>query len=239
MSGYTKISDAIAAASAGSVIFVESGTYTEQVKIDESLTLIGAGSASTIIQAPSTWVLDPDGNEDLVLIEGSGTVANISGFTIEGPGPSGCHGVGMDYGIYVRGGATANISNNVITHIRTNPVGGCQNGIAIRVGSQAKGQTGTAKITNNTISDYQKGGIVIDNIGSYADIENNVVQGVGETTAIAQNGIQISRGATATLFNNTIEDNLCDHISCGPNADSQDQSGRHPFVPERKCDPPK
>ncbi len=124
-----------------------------------------------------------------IIDRGSGTVADISGFTIEGPGPSGCHGTGMDYGIYVRGGATANISNNVITHIRTNPVGGCQNGVAIRVGSKAANQTGTAKITNNTISDYQKGGIVIDNTGSYADIEGNTVEGVGATTAIAQNGI--------------------------------------------------
>ncbi len=223
--GYTTITSAIAAASAGSVIFVESGTYTEQVMINESLTLIGAGSSSTIIQAPSTLASDPDGNQDLVLIEGPTTVANISGFTITGPGPSGCDSI--NYGIYVRGGATANIGNNVITNIRDNPLGGCQNGVAIRVGSQAKGQTGTAKITNNTISNYQKGGIVIDNTGSYADIENNVVQGIGDTPLIAQNGIQISRGATATITNNTVSDNFWtgtyggsnDPIS-DPNADS-------------------
>ena len=222
--GYTTISSAILAAAAGSVIFVESGTYTEQVVIDKSLTLTGAGSASTFIQAPATMTSDADGNKNLIEVTGATTVANISGFTIEGPGPSGCHGVGMDYGIYVRGGATANISNNTITHVRTNPAGGCQNGVAIRVGSKAAGQTGTAKITNNVISDYQKGGIVIDNTGSYADIEDNLVQGLGETTVIAQNGIQISRGATATLLNNTIEDNLCDHASCGPDIETQDQS---------------
>ena len=222
--GYTTISSAITAASAGSVIFVESGTYAEQVVIDKSLTLTGAGSASTFIQAPATMTSDVDGNKNLIEVTGSTTVADITGFTIEGPGPSGCHGVGMDYGIYVGGGATANIHNNTITHVRTNPAGGCQNGVAIRVGSKALGQTGTAKITNNVISDYQKGGIVIDNVGSYADIEGNLVQGLGETTVIAQNGIQISRGATATLIDNTIEGNLCDHVSCGPDADSQNQS---------------
>ncbi|MGA7606052.1 MAG: right-handed parallel beta-helix repeat-containing protein, partial [Anaerolineales bacterium] len=227
--GYTTITSAIAAASAGSVIFVESGTYTEQVVINESLSLIGAGSTSTIIQAPSILATDPDGYQDLVLIEGSATVVNISGFTISGPGPSGCDSI--NNGIYVRGGATANISKNVITHIRDNPLGGCQNGVAIRVGSHynysrtvAVNQVGTAKITNNTISDYQKGGIVIDNTGSYADIEGNTVEGVGATTAIAQNGIQISRGATATVLNNIVGGNLCDYSSCGPNADTQDQS---------------
>src|ERR1700690_948164 len=161
VSGYTTISSAIITASAGSVIFVQSGTYTEQVAINKSLTLIGAGSASTTIQAPSTLVPDLDGNLDVVVIEGSTTVANISGFTISGPGSSGCDSI--NYGIYVRGGATANISNNVITNISDSPLGGCQNGVAIRVGSKAKGQTGTAKIKNNPISNYQKGGIVIDN----------------------------------------------------------------------------
>src|SRR5271157_369458 len=223
---YTSITAAITAAAPGSVIFVQSGTYTEQVVINESLTLIGAGSTSTVIQAPSTpLALDPDGNQDLVLIEGSGTVANISGFTITGPGRSGCDSI--NYGVYVRGGATANISHNVITNIRDNPLGGCQNGVAIRVGSKALGQTGKATITNNTISDYQKGGIVIDNTGSYADIEDNVVQGVGETPAIAQNGIQISRGATAKIANNTVSDNFWTGTYGGsnnpltdPNADS-------------------
>ena len=222
---YTSITDAIAAAAPGSVIFVASGTYTEQVVIDESLSLIGAGSASTIIQAPSTLMSDPDGNQDIVLIDGATTVANISGFTISGPGPSGCGSI--NYGIYVRGGATANISNNVVTNIRDNPLGGCQNGVAIRVGSKALGQTGKATITNNTISDYQKGGIVIDNTGSYADIEDNLVQGVGDTPLIAQNGIQISRGATATIANNTVSDNFWTGTYGGsndptsdPNADS-------------------
>lgn len=225
VSGYTTISSAITAASAGSVIFVQSGTYTEQVVIDKSLTLMGAGSASTTIKAPSTLVPDLDGNLDLVVVEGSSTVANISGFTITGPGSSVCNSI--NYGIYVRGGATANISHNVITNISDSPLGGCQNGVAIRVGSKAKGQTGTAKITNNTISNYQKGGIVIDNAGSYADIQGNVVQGIGDTPLIAQNGIQISRGATATIANNTVSGNFWtgtyggsnDPIS-DPNADS-------------------
>ena len=204
--GYTTITSAIAAASAGSVIFVASGTYTEQVVIDESLSLIGAGASSTVIQAPTTLAADSDGNQDIVLIEGPATIADISGFTITGPGSSCCDSI--NYGIYVRGGATANIKNNVVTHIRDNPLGGDQNGVAIRVGSKAKGQTGTATITNNVISDYQKGGIVIDNTGSYADIENNVVQGVGDTPLIAQNGIQVSRGATAAIANNTVSDNF-------------------------------
>ncbi|HUI90119.1 MAG TPA: right-handed parallel beta-helix repeat-containing protein [Anaerolineales bacterium] len=219
--GYSTISDAITAAAAGSVIFVQSGTYTEQLVIDKSLTLIGAGSSSTTVQAPASMASDPDGNKDIVLIEGSTTVAAISGFTISGPGTTGCDSI--NYGIFVRNGATANIHGNVLTNIRDTPLGGCQNGVAIRVGSKALGQKGTAKITNNVISDYQKGGIVIDNAGSYADIVGNTVQGAGATPYIAQNGIQISRGATASIVNNVIEDNLCDFASCGPGAD-QDQS---------------
>ena len=85
--GYTKISDAIAAASAGSVIFVGSGTYKEQISIDKSLDLIGDGSATTIIQAPAALTSDAEGYKSLIEITGAATVVDISGFTITGQGP--------------------------------------------------------------------------------------------------------------------------------------------------------
>ena len=47
----SKIGDAVAAASAGDTISVAAGTYKEDVTITKSLSLIGAGSASTIIDA--------------------------------------------------------------------------------------------------------------------------------------------------------------------------------------------
>ena len=57
----------------------------------------------------------------------------------------------------------------------------------------------------------QKGGIVVDNMGSTAVITNNVITGVGRTEIIAQNGVQVSRGAMvppSNLQGNTVTANF-------------------------------
>src|SRR5207237_3276248 len=46
----------------------------------------------------------------------------------------------------------------------------------------------------------------VDNAGSYARIEDNTITGIGPTMVIAQNGIQISRGATADVRDNNVSD---------------------------------
>ena len=65
---------------------------------------------------------------------------------------------------------------------------------------------GSAAIVRNLIDRYQKGGIYVDNLGSRADIRDNVVQGEGPVSHIAQNGIQVSREATAQVRNNSVRD---------------------------------
>jgi parallel beta-helix repeat protein len=69
------------------------------------------------------------------------------------------------------------------------------------------GQTGTAVIEDNEISGYQKNGITVRGNGSAADIIGNQITGAGPTSVIAQNGIQISNGASATLINNLVTGN--------------------------------
>jgi len=66
-------------------------------------------------------------------------------------------------------------------------------------------------IDDNIIQNYQKGGIVVDNMGSTAVITNNVITGVGRTEIIAQNGVQVSRGAMvppSNLQGNTVTANF-------------------------------
>ena len=68
-------------------------------------------------------------------------------------------------------------------------------------------------ISGNTVSSYQKNGITVTNtIGSEtlvtsASVLNNVVTGEGHIDYIAQNGIQISRGATGVVKGNTVSGN--------------------------------
>jgi nitrous oxidase accessory protein NosD len=197
---FTTIQAGVNAASAGDTVLVDPGTYVEQVKITvNNLTLEGSNQAS-IIEAPATMT------SPKAIVEVSGAQhVTIENFTIEGPGSGPFDS--LEYGIRVDGGGSALITNNHITHIRDSTLGNSQTGIAIDIGQQAAGTTGSATITHNVIDDYQKGGILVDNTGSSAVIVDNTVTGSGPTTVIAQNGIQISDGANASVSGNTITGN--------------------------------
>ena len=206
---FHQIQAAVLAANPGDTIKVDPGVYSEQVTISHNslgvtlnnLTLEGSNQNS-IIQLPATAPISQ--TTAIVVINGPANVT-LDKFTVQGPG----NGTGsIGYGIEVLGGASANITNDHVTHIRDNPLSGDQNGVAILVGRQSLGTTGSATISHDTIDDYQKGGIVVDNTGSSAEIDHSTITGVGPTNLIAQNGIQVSRGATATVTQNTITGNV-------------------------------
>ncbi|HXM35588.1 MAG TPA: right-handed parallel beta-helix repeat-containing protein [Pyrinomonadaceae bacterium] len=203
-STYPTIQSAVTAANPGDTIVVCPGTYVEQVTVPagkNNLTLRSQSPLAAVIKAPAV-MLAP---KAIVRVNGARSVT-IRAFTITGPGGFGCDS--LEYGIRVDNGGSAFIRDNHITEIRDNPFGGCQNGVAILVGRFAEGQIGSAVIQNNRIDKYQKGGIVISNLGSRADITDNNVKGVGPTSVIAQNGIQISAGAKANVEDNEVSDNI-------------------------------
>lgn len=203
--GFTTVSGAVAAAIAGDTIEVCNGTYTEQVVINKSLTLKAKPTHTPSVVAPAVM----SGSQAIITVTGSGVNATVDGLIISGPGGGGCNT--LRYGIRVEGGANATIKNNLIKDIRDNPFSGCQNGVGILVGRQFEATTGTATIYDNVIQGYQKGGIVVDNTGSSAVITDNIVTGAGRTETIAQNGIQVSRGAVVTpanLHGNTVSGNF-------------------------------
>jgi nitrous oxidase accessory protein len=74
------ISAAIAAAEDGDTVAILPGTYTENVVIDKSITLMGAGERDAVVLAPA----DPE--EPILLIDS--VDATVSGFTITGSGSS-------------------------------------------------------------------------------------------------------------------------------------------------------
>ncbi len=71
--------------------------------------------------------------------------------------------------------------------------------------------------SGNTIRDYQKTGIVA-NGHVLATIINNTVTGAGPINYIAQNGIQVGFGGSATIKGNTVSGNWYTPVSdvaCG------------------------
>ena len=117
----------------------------------------------------------------------------------------------------VDGGASALIQENWITDVRSVGQGYrfCANGYGILVGRHAERQAGTATIVGNVIDLYQKGGILIDGAGSFADVIDNYVGTPGATDSAVPNGIQVSQGASASIRRNRVTGNVYDYNSAG------------------------
>ena len=106
-----------------------------------------------------------------------------------------------------RGNVT--IMNSTISHIGNTPLDGTQHGVGIFFTTEETpgGATnGSAKgtINGNVLHSYQKGGITVRGAGASATIQHNTLSGSGQVDYIAQNGIQVSFGGTATVKNNTV-----------------------------------
>lgn len=190
---FTTISLAVAAAISGDIIIVCPGLYIEQVIIPSginNLSLISQTPLAAIIQAPNP-LPNPVLNSNIVTVDGS-LCTTIQDFTIQGPA------ILLTTGIFVRNGGTANILNNHITLIREGGFTSFLSGNAINV------DIGKVIISGNTIDNYQRTGIRINGLGSCAQIFNNTITGNGPGHPVAENGIQISRNAIATVTNNIV-----------------------------------
>lgn len=104
---------------------------------------------------------------------------------------------------------------------------GCQDGLAIYVQS-GYGTGGSAEVTieNSSVHDYDKNGITADGSGTVATIAGNYVVGIGATPLIAQNGIQLSDGASGKISSNTVTDDVYVNSSnCGSNGGCTSATG--------------
>jgi hypothetical protein len=211
------------AAASGDTINIAAGTFVEELTINKSVTLTGAGANTTIIKAPAALTVNaavPPGSggqaTTIVFVTGATTTVTMQTLHVQGPGSATCGSIG--YGVFVGGGATLNYLNSRVTLTRdiAPPLSGCQNGTGIRFGAAVTSQVGSGSVQNSTVETFQKNGITVDNVGSNATISGNTVIGEVPPPNIAQNGIQISRGATATITNNTVRNEQCGAASCGP-----------------------
>ena len=113
------------------------------------------------------------------------------------------------FGVVVNGDVnrvSVDVQNSNIHDIGETPLNGTQHGVGIYY--RALGTTGatSGKIWNNTLTNYQKGGIVA-NGNTNVDVKGNTVTGQGPVLYIAQNGIQLGYGASGQVQRNTVTGN--------------------------------
>ncbi|MEJ0075773.1 MAG: tandem-95 repeat protein [Alphaproteobacteria bacterium] len=193
-------------------------TYTEQVTIDGTagtltgLTIIGAnvdGNPSTGATIQSPAVLGVNGFSDHF---GGGTdvragiaVKNVTGVTISnvtvdgnyaGDTTSGSNGDEIAGIAYLHASGTI---EGVHVENTSNSVGGGLFGLQHGSGIFSDNGIGTQQsltITNSTIDTFQKTGVLLWNVN--VDMRDNTVTGVGPSTLIAQNAMQIG-GSQGTI----------------------------------------
>lgn len=160
----------------------------------------GIDMTAALINPAGTVSGDVDGTGCNIVIfydNGRGSVKNAN-----------IHGANY-FGVAVIGdtsNVTVDISNSSIHEIGDPVFNGTQHGVAVYYRSFGTGSA-TGKITGNTVSRYQKGGIVVNGDGSSANVQDNVVTGLGRIDFTAGNGIQIGYGANAQVMRNTVSGN--------------------------------
>lgn len=146
---HTSIKDAIAAASAGDVISIKSGTYTEAaIIVDKDLTFQGQGQVNTIVQAHAS----PEMAEDQVFIVNLGLTVIFRDLTIRHGHPqfSGLYLSNRGGGVFISSSADTDVSFTRVTITKNHALPfGSGGGVAI------SGSLGTVKFTDCEISENE------------------------------------------------------------------------------------
>jgi parallel beta-helix repeat protein len=214
------IQAAVNASSPGDTVLVCPGIYPEQVTINKNLTLLGlvTGTAGqVVITSPAggvvrnTYDLYRYGDFPVaaqVLVQNARQLV-LNNITVDGAN-NGISGCALDIrGIYYQNasGTIENVAtrNQVLSAVLT----GCQSGQGIFVQSGYGSSTPQyVAILNNSVHAFQKNGITVDGSPLTFLVQKNYIVGQGPTNGAAENGVQISDGATGAVLNNTTIDEI-------------------------------
>ena len=222
------VREAIAAAASGDKVVVPAGTYTltlggnePELLINKSLTVEGAGSGDTIVQAHTAKPGSTNGYHVFAIISGD---VGISGMTIR-HGNTGTDGGG------IFNGATLTLSDSAVTDnlAGTNGAGiynegtlsltnvAVNNNTASRFGGGVHNQSGTVTLRNSTVSDNQAeafgGGLY--NEGTLTIIDSTVNRNAASGSSGKGGGINNAGGATLTINNSSISNNTANNVGGG------------------------
>ncbi|MBI4183235.1 MAG: right-handed parallel beta-helix repeat-containing protein [Proteobacteria bacterium] len=218
VSTHLAIQDAVDAAQAGDILLIGAGTFEEQVTINgiDHLALMGQGDA-TIIKAPAgTLAHNATGggskpNKSAMIAVTDSEGISIGDLVVDGDG-RGNHIAGQDFNGIFLVNSSGGIYDVAVAGIRdpyANPgngtLSGAQRGVAILV-NNTDGEARDVEVKDSLVADFQKNGLTFIGDGLTVTVEGNTVTGGGAQSIIAQNGIQVSEGATGTISDNTVEE---------------------------------
>ena len=188
----------------GHTISIAPGAYEEQIVITKNgLVLQGSGNGAdpnidTIIESPVSLAYSfnsgANDNYPIVGVDGA-TGVELRDLRVDGLGRG--NGNYRFIGIAFWN-VDGTVSDCVVTNIKETPFSGTQHGNAIYAYNNGGGPY-TLNISNTDVDNYQKNGFTMVGNGLTANLTNCTATGVGPSTTIAQNGIQISLGATGAI----------------------------------------
>ena len=203
---FAKAATTCAYVNSGQRMVLQSDCTTDApIIIPNGMTHDGAGHKITAIDPPGDHFRG-------AILQNGGASANVVDTVLETAGLENVCQTGPDKlaGILFDG-ASGTITRNTILALNKNPqsgvLSGCQEGNAIEaVNFGSMPGRMQVKIDNNIIRNYQKTGIVL-NGDVEATLVANRIEGVGPQGFIAQNGIQVSGGASGRVKGNTVTGN--------------------------------
>ena len=206
---FSRIQDAVDAASPGASIRVCKGNYAEQVAIHKPLT-IAADSGAVLMPGrmqPNTTSLHDGSPFATAILVADTTDVSIEGLIVDGVNNGVPQCSPRLFGIAFQN-ASGEVSHVAIRNFKLGTgLGGCQSGTGILVQSGGGGSS-NVEIEKSSIHDFQKNGITANEVGTRVSVQGNVVTGIGPTTGAAQNGIQIGFGAGGAISRNTVTNNV-------------------------------
>ncbi len=198
---FPTIQEGVDAAASGGPVSVAPGTYQEQVEIAKDLSLL-ATAPGVVIQSPPTLTKSfttSAVNKPVVYVHDALSVT-ISNVCVDGLryGAANYRFMGIAYQ-----NAGGSVLASEVKNISENPANGMQHGIGVAV-YNADAAARTFALMDSYIHDCQKNCTLFNGDNLTVDVRRNRIFGAGPIAYIAQNGIQISYGATGTVADNII-----------------------------------
>ena len=199
---FMTIQAAVDHAVGGEMVHVLPGIYEAQVVVPTAVTIKGSGQANTTIKSPASLTASftsSAANYPIVMVQDVDGVV-IQDLTVDGAGRGNANYRFIGIAYVDAGGEIKNVT---VTDVRNEPIDGAQHGNGI-FGYVTDGGPHTLKVDSSTVTGFQKNATIFAGAGLTVDVTNNNMPGAGSVAFIAQNGIQISYGATGTATGNQV-----------------------------------